>query len=253
MNLTDFLDVFEDSLYIFSDSRMFLHLLILWAVSIVFCWKVFPLFCSSKEASLDLQMSSLKTPLRNPNSLSTNMSMMKSPVTSTPTSRNQTMMSPNSPNLSLLNSTTKTKNGPEFRVLLEFEVCQKAKEAGKHPSYSGLVLSLVHNYSLDINKPVLSKRLTIFHCACLSGSLELVSSLSPLAELGQTSSQGESPLYLAVYAAGHRLVGQPQGEQEGLEVVRHLLQAGAQINSSNSAGWTALHQAQRRGHTKMIR
>ena len=63
MNLTDCLDGFEDSLYIFSDSRMFLHLLILWAVSIVFCWKVFPLFCSSKEASSDLQMSSLKTHL----------------------------------------------------------------------------------------------------------------------------------------------------------------------------------------------
>ena len=253
MNLTYYLDIIEDSLFILSDSRMFLHLLILWAVSIVFCWKVFPLFCSSKEASSDLQMSPPKTPLRTPISLSTNMSMMKSPVTSTPTSRNQTMMSPNSPNLSLFNSTTKTKNGPEFLVLLEFEVCQKAKEAGKHPSYCGLVLSLVHNYSLDINKPVLSKRLTIFHCACLSGSLELVSSLSPLAELDQTSSQGESPLYLAVYAAGHRLVGQPQGEEEGLEVVRHLLQAGAQINSSNSAGWTALHQAQRRGHARMIR
>ena len=253
MNLTDCLDVFEDSLYIFFDSRMFLHLLILCAVSIVFCWKVFPLFCSSKEAPSDLQMSPPNTPLRTPISLSTNMSMMRSPVTSTPTSRNQTMMSPNSPNLSLLNSTTKTKNGPEFRVLLEFEVCQKAKEAGKHPSYCGLVLSLVHNYSLDINKPVLSKRLTIFHCACLSGSLELVSSPPPLAELDQTSSQGESPLYLAVYAAGHRLVGQPQGEQEGLEVVRHLLQAGAELNSTNSAGWTALHQAQRRGHAKMIR
>ena len=215
MNLTDCLDGFEDSLYIFFDSRMFLHLLILWAVSIVFCWKVFPLFCSSKEASSDLQMSPPKTPLRTPISLSTNMSMMKSPVTSTPTSRNQTMMSPNSPNLSLLNSTTKTKNGPEFLVLLEFEVCQKAKEAGKHPSYSGLVLSLVHNYSLDINKTVLSKRLTIFHCACLSGSLELVSSLSPLAELDQTSSQGESPLYLAVYAADTDWSGSPWGSRKG--------------------------------------
>ena len=261
MNISDLLeDVFEDSLYILSDSRIFLHLLILWAVSVAFCWKVFPLICSSKDKEVpgslevrDRLMSPPETPSRTPNCQNTNMTMMRSPVS--PSSRiNQPLRSPNtsSSNISILNS-TKTRNGSNFLGLLEVEVCQKAKEAGKHPSYSGLVLSLVHNYSLDINKPVLSKRLTIFHCACISGNLELVSSLSPLAELEQTSSQGESPLYLAVYAAGHRLAGQPQGEQEGLEVVRHLLQAGAELNSTNSAGWTSLHQAQRRGHAKMIR
>ena len=162
------------------------------------------------------------------------------------------MMSPNSPNMSILNS-SRIKSGSKFLGLLEVEVCQKAKEAGKHPSYTGLVLSLVHNYNLDINKPVLPKRRTIFHCACLSGNLELVSSLSPLAELDQNTSQGESPLYLAVYAAGHRLAEQPQGEGEGLEVVRHLLQAGSDLNTVNTAGLTALHQAQKQGHANMIR
>ena len=164
------------------------------------------------------------------------------------------MMSPScdSPNMSIFNS-TRTKTG--FLGLLEVEVCEKAKEAGKHPSYTGLVLSLVHNYNLDINKPVLPKpkRMTIFHCACLSGNLELVSSLSPLAELDQNTSQEESPLYLAVYAAGHRLAEQPQGEGEGLEVVRHLLQAGSDLNTVNTAGLTALHQAQKQGHANMIR
>ena len=148
--------------------------------------------------------------------------IMRSPNTAHVSRINQSMMSPScdSPNMSILNS-TRTKTG--FLGLLEVEVCQKAKEAGKHPSYTGLVLSLVHNYNLDINKPILTKRMTIFHCACLSGNLELVSSLSPLAELDQNTGQGESPLYLAVYAAGHRLAEQPQGEEEGLEVVRHLL------------------------------
>ena len=249
MNITDLL---EDSFYILSDSRIFLHLLILWAVSAVFCWAVFPLICSSKETPPVHQMSPPKSPLRTPQSESPNMSLMRSPVT--PRTLDHSLRSPASPNMSILNSSSKPRNGGEFLGLLEVEVCQKAKEAGKHPSYSGLVLSLVHNYNLDINKPVLSKRLTIFHCACLSGNLELVSSLSPLAELGQTTSQGESPLYLAVYAAGHRLAGQSQGEQEeGLELVRHLLQAGAEVNIINTAGWTALHQANRRGHAKMIR
>ena len=266
MNITDLL---EESLYILSDSRIFLHLLILWAVSVVFCWKIFPLICSSKEAPVAV-VPEMKDPLmsppppapsRTPNSQSLNMTMMRSPLT--PSSLNHTMRSPStarmnqsmmSPNMSILNS-TKTSKDSKFLSLLEGDVCQKAKEAGKHPSYSGLVVSLVHHYNLDINKPVLSKRLTIFHCACLSGNLELVSSLSPLAELSQTTGQGETPLYLAVYAAGHRLAEQPQGEQEGLEVVRHLLQAGSgsNLNSPNTAGLTALHQAKRRGHTKMIR
>ena len=252
MNITELL---EDSLYILSDSRIFLHLLILWAVSVVFCWKVFPLICSSKEAPAVPEvpsplMSPPPTPSRTLHSQSPN--MMRSPVTSS--SLNHTARSPSSPNMSILNS-TKKGNESKFLSLLEAEVCQKAKEAGKHPSYTGLVLSLVHHYYLDINKPILSKRLTIFHCACLSGNLELVSSLSPLAELDQTTGQGESPLYLAVYAAGHRLAEQPQGEEEGLEVVRHLLQAGSgsHLNSPNTAGLTALHQARRRGHTKMIR
>ena len=177
---------------------------------------------------------------------------MRSPNTSNVSRMNHTMSSPHSPDMSILNS-TKAGSESQFLGLLEVEVCEKAEEAGKHPSYSGLVLSLVHHYNLDINKPVLSKLMTIFHCACLSGNLELVSSLSPLADLDLTTGQGETPLYLAVYAAGHRLAGQPQVEQEGLEVVTHLLQAGSDINTPNTAGLTALHQAKRRSHTKMIR
>ena len=60
---------------------------------------------------------------------------------------------------------------------MELEVCGKAKEAGKCPSYTGLVLTFVHNYNIDnINKPAPG---CMFHCALLSISLELVSSLSP--------------------------------------------------------------------------
>ena len=59
-------------------------------------------------------------------------------------------------------------------------MCGKAKEAGKCPSYTGLVLTFVHNYNIDnINKPAPGCSYSIFHCALLSISLELVSSLSP--------------------------------------------------------------------------
>ena len=34
------------------------------------------------------------------------------------------------------------------------EACSKAKDAGRHPSYVPLCLTLVHHYTLDINSPV---------------------------------------------------------------------------------------------------
>ena len=85
-----------------------------------------------------------------------------------------------------------------FLESLSVEVCSKAKDAGRHPSYVPLCLSLVHHYGLHANAPVIIHGLTIFHCCCLSGSLELVSSLAPLADLTQMTERGESALYLAV-------------------------------------------------------
>ena len=136
---------------------------------------------------------------------------------------------------------------------LQVEACTKAKEAGKHPSYTSLVLSLVHHYNLDVNKPVLSNSFTIFHCSCLSSSLELVSSLSPLADIHRLTDHGDSPLYLAVYAAAHKAGRAADHGQAGVEVVRHLLQAGSQVNQANRAGLTALHQAYRLASTEVVR
>ena len=76
---------------------------------------------------------------------------------------------------------------------LQLEACTKAKEAAKHPSYTSLVLSLIHKYNLFVNEPVLDISFTIFHCACPSGSLELVSSLSPIADIHRLTDQGDCP------------------------------------------------------------
>ena len=103
-----------------------------------------------------------------------------------------------------LNESRIRSHNRKFTFQLELEVCGKAKEAGKHPSYVGLVLTLVHNYNIDINKPVLGGGYSVFHCALLSTSLELVTSLTPMADLELPTSSGDSPLYLAVYAAAHR-------------------------------------------------
>ena len=146
-----------------------------------------------------------------------------------------------------------TNNEKKFVSQLKLEACAKAKEAGKHPSYVTLVLNLVHHYNLDINQPVLANSFTIFHCSCLSGSLELVSSLSPMADIHHLTDHGDSPLYLAVYAAGHK-AGKVGGQGVGgLEVVQHLLQAGSQVNQTNLAGFTALHQASRLSCPELVR
>ena len=122
------------------------------------------------------------------------------------------------------------------------EACSKAKDAGRHPSYIPLCLSLVHHYRLDVNSPVLSNGLTIFLCSCLSGSPDLVSSLLPLADLDQTTDHGETALYLAVYAAAHR----SEAEAE-VAVVLLLLESGAEVNTPNLGGVTALQQTSRKG------
>jgi hypothetical protein len=136
---------------------------------------------------------------------------------------------------------------------LQLEACTKAKEAGKHPSYTSLVLSLIHHYNLDVNEPVLANSFTIFHCACLSGSLELVSSLSPMADIHRLTDHGDSPLYLAVYAAAHKAERGGDHGQAGVEVVQHLLQAGSQVNQINLAGLTPLHQASRLSCPELVR
>ena len=133
------------------------------------------------------------------------------------------------------------------------DMCSKAKDAGRHPSYAPLVITNVLNYNLDINRIVLSNNLTIFHCACLSCNLELVTSLAPMADLTKPTAQGESPLYLAVYAASYRAKTLPRTSQEGVEIVKYLLEQGCDVNKANDAGKTALHHAMRLGHSTLVR
>ena len=131
------------------------------------------------------------------------------------------------------------------------EACSKAKDAGRHPSYVPLCLTLVHHYTLDINTPVLSNGLNIFLCSCLSGSQELVSSLLPLADLAQTTHHGETALYLAVYAAAHRSLTEQAGG--GVPVIRLLLEAGVGVDLPNQDGVTALQVASRKGCLALAR
>ena len=144
-----------------------------------------------------------------------------------------------------------------FLAQLVRDLCSKAKDAGRHPSYAPLVITNVLNYNLDINKIVLSNNLSIFHCACLSCNLELVTSLAPMADLTKATRQGETPVYLAVYAASYRAkdkaLPRTSQEEEGIEVVKYLLEQGCEVNRANDAGKTALHHAMRLGHSALVR
>jgi len=240
-----------ESFLVLTDSRMFLHLLLVWIVSLLFCWKIVPAFSHRKQGNkqekefiednnVDLDATALMPPPEI--SLESN-SFIRS--------RYPSVRSPALP--VNLNDSRLNREEKSFLSKLEFEICGKAKEAGKHPSYTTLVLTLIHNYNVDINKPVLSNKYTIFHCACLSCSLELVSSLTPLADLEMLTTAGDTPLYLAVYAAAHRVKSQPESCQEGLDVVHHLIAAGCDVNKTNKSGWTPLHQASRLGHQQLVR
>ena len=192
-----------ESFLVLNDSRMFLHLLLVWIVSLFFCWKIVPAFSHRKlgkkqeqeiteDKKVDLDATALMPP----------------PEVSLESNSFIRLRYPSvrSPALPVNLNDSRLKREKSFLSELEFEICGKAKEAGKHPSYTTLVLTSIHNYNVDINKPLLSNKYTIFHCACLSCSLELVSSLTPLADLEMLTTAGDTPLYLAVYAAAHRLV-----------------------------------------------
>lgn len=229
----------------FSDNLLSLHLLLIWLLTLVFCWKVFPsIFTTTTTASSPSNSSSDPSPVKStPDSVPKSERRRRNeclplktalpPPVNPPAKSKQSVASPNKKLLSQL----------------QLEACVKAKGAGEHPSYVTLVLNLVHHYNLDINQPVMADGFTIFHCSCLSGSLELVSSLSPMADIHLPTDRGDSPLYLAVCTAGQK-GGQ---DVDVIDVVQHLLQAGSQVNQTNLAGFTALHQASRLSSPELVR
>jgi len=229
------------------DNLLSLHLLLVWLLTLVFCWKVFPaIFTSTSPAS-----SSSSTEDKRPDAYSPRVSRWsRSPRSSREESPPIHSLPPPTP---LPAQSKHSVSNKKLISQLQVEVCTKAKEAGKHPSYIPLVLNIIHHYNLDVNTPVLANNFTIFHCACLSGSLELVSSLSPMADIHRLTDHGDSPLYLAVYAAAHKAGKAGDHEQHGVEVVQHLLQAGSQVDQTNLAGFTALHQAHRLSCPDLVR
>jgi len=134
---------------------------------------------------------------------------------------------------------------------LSLEVASKAQHCGDDPHVVQLCVNLVQHYNLDVDHRLPPRGLSIFHQACRSGSPHLVASLVQLANISRQTGRGETPLYLAVQAAAERTMISERAED--LEVVRILLEGGANVDASTNLGITPLQEASRRGCTSLVR
>eukprot|EP00058_Branchiostoma_floridae_P004192 XP_002589680.1 hypothetical protein BRAFLDRAFT_100807 [Branchiostoma floridae] len=158
------------------------------------------------------------------------------------------------------------------------------------PGYATRVAEEVERRQLDINQTLPSTGMSLFLCACLSGSHELVRKLikkgadmkvrsAAGADTKVRSSAGDSALYLTVYcctcshlfihtctgadmqvrsAAGDSALylavyGCTCSHQTDLSLVRILIDAGCDVNAANDRGNTPLHQAAMSGNIPLIK
>ncbi|CAH1237835.1 ANKRD31 [Branchiostoma lanceolatum] len=115
------------------------------------------------------------------------------------------------------------------------------------PGYAARVAEEVERRQLDMNQTLPSTGMSLFLCACLSGSHELVRKLVKKgADMKVRSAAGDSALYLAVY-------GCTSSHQTDLSLVRILIDAGCDVNAANDRGNTPLHQAAMSGNIPLIK
>ncbi|GAB1600988.1 ankyrin-1 [Argonauta hians] len=109
------------------------------------------------------------------------------------------------------------------------------------------VIDLIERSNYDINASLPSNGLTIFTCACLSGSPKLILYLILKgADLKTVTKDGDGPLYLATYAA----LNSPQSDVTNLDL---LITYGCDVNKQNYKGYTPLHRAASKGNYKVIK
>ncbi|XP_066301845.1 protein fem-1 homolog CG6966-like [Branchiostoma lanceolatum] len=115
------------------------------------------------------------------------------------------------------------------------------------PGYAARVAEEVERRQLDMNLTLPSTGMSLFLCACLSGSHALVRKLVKKgADMKVRSAAGDSALYLAVY-------GCTSSHQTDLSLVRILIDAGCDVNAANDRGNTPLHQAAMSGNIPLIK
>ncbi|XP_078572394.1 uncharacterized protein LOC144859538 isoform X2 [Branchiostoma floridae x Branchiostoma japonicum] len=142
-----------------------------------------------------------------------------------------------------LHSKPKSLHKPGLGDLDLFDLAKTAYR----PGYAVRVAEEVERRQLDINQTLPSTGMSLFLCACLSGSHEFVRKLIKKgADMKVRSAAGDSALYLAVY-------GCTCSHQTDLSLVRILIDAGCDVNAANDRGNTPLHQAAMSGNIPLIK
>ena len=107
---------------------------------------------------------------------------------------------------------------------------KKACDLGLCNPYKSLCLRTNKNIEAQNNLQV----------ACTLGDLKLVKKSINKADVNGLASDGWTPLIRA-------------SKNNYLEIVKYLVEHGANLNIRNSAGFTALHKASYSGHTEVVK
>jgi len=128
---------------------------------------------------------------------------------------------------------------------LKVRMCELAKSASRHENHVNMCIDLINSYNVDVNEAVLSNGMSVFHCCCLSSSFKLLCAVLPRANINVLTYHRDSPMYLATTAACRNF--SKRGLEPDLRVLDALLEAGDDVNNTNLAGFTPLHQAAKWG------
>ncbi|XP_035217406.1 cortactin-binding protein 2-like isoform X2 [Stegodyphus dumicola] len=149
-----------------------------------------------------------------------------------------------------------------FAVMLFFLIISKGKKSRslKIPSpllyylsktsykqeHAELSKALIDRENYDVNYAQPEAGLSLFLCACIGGSADLLAyMLTKGADVQSLSNFGDSGFYLAVYEYLNSKV-------LDLKVLNLLLDAGCDVNHQNDNGFTALHLACSEGNLDLV-
>ncbi|XP_036362253.1 ankyrin-1 isoform X2 [Octopus sinensis] len=139
-----------------------------------------------------------------------------------------------------------TKKKDDFKNPYKLNIYDLCKTAYR-PGHTEAVIDLIERLHYDINAPLPSNGLTLFSCACLSGSKKLILYLLLKgADLMSVTKDGDGPLYLATYAA----LNSPETDVTTLDL---LITYGCDVNRQNNKGYTPLHRAASKGNYKVVK
>ncbi|XP_021377561.1 tankyrase-2-like isoform X2 [Mizuhopecten yessoensis] len=139
--------------------------------------------------------------------------------------------------------TSAATNIPDVSNWSVFDLAKTAYQ----PGHTEAIMMLVDQFGYDVNYVIPSTGLSLFLCTCLSGERAAIQyMLKKGADVGSTSQDGDTPLYLATF-------GILNSAMPDVAVIMDLIEAGCDVNKANSRGYTPLHRAASKGSVPVIK